>query len=136
MPWSWYGVKTLYRVEARGRAARKDSDFDPDATLVEERVVLVRARSFDDAIARAEKEARAYAASPRWASPYGQQVATRYLGECDAFLLAADPGAGAEVYSRTAIVSASLSDNAMAESLLGREETAHDRRRRRKFDVG
>jgi hypothetical protein len=57
----WYAVKTLYRSEGLGRPTATDSAYDPAATLVEERVVLLKARSFQDAIRAAEKEARAYA---------------------------------------------------------------------------
>ncbi len=136
MPWAWYGVKTLYRIAARGRAVRKDPDFDPDATLVEERVVLVRARSFDEATDRGEKEARSYVSSPRWVTPYGQRVTATFLGVCNAFVLSGEPGAGQEVYSRTELVGSRVSDDAVVSRLLGREETPRDRRRRRKFDVG
>jgi len=57
----WFAVKTLYRTRVVGRPARRDAAYDGDANVVEERVVLFRARSFDDAIRKAEREARAYA---------------------------------------------------------------------------
>ena len=60
MAWNWYGAKTLYRYRARGRARRPDRGFNRENTLVEERVVLFRARSFDEAISRAEAEAISY----------------------------------------------------------------------------
>ena len=134
--WAWYAVKTLYRTTATGLPARRDAHLDRNATLVEERVVLVRARSFDEAIRKGEKEARDYARGASYRNPYGQRVATRYLGECDAFQLAADPAHGREVYSRTEIVSADVSTEAVVERLLGHEEPDGGDTRRRKFVPG
>src|SRR4051794_8957759 len=45
MGWKWFGVKTIFRVEASGTPRKTDDRFDPDVTMVEERVVLIRARS-------------------------------------------------------------------------------------------
>lgn len=46
---NWFGVKTLFRTRAVGRAKAIDHAFDPYLDMVEERIVLVRARSFDAA---------------------------------------------------------------------------------------
>jgi len=123
MPWKWYGVKTLYRTRATGRPRIVDDAYDAAATLVEERVVLVRARNFDEAIAKAEAEARSYAASGggSYRNRYGQRVTQRYLGACDAFELFDPPGAGREIYSQTEIVSAEVSDDECARRRLGSE---------------
>ena len=53
-------MRTLYRVTAEGIPKSRDRHFDPDSTLVEDRVVLFQATSFDDAIALGVKEAQAY----------------------------------------------------------------------------
>ncbi|MBC6699892.1 DUF4288 domain-containing protein [Hymenobacter puniceus] len=50
----WYGARTVYRLD------RYSSESD-SAYLYEERIVVVKAASFDDAIAQAEKEASTYA---------------------------------------------------------------------------
>jgi hypothetical protein len=70
---AWYGVRTLYRVTAEGRPKSRDKHFDREATLIEARVVLFRAAGFDDAIAQATKEARAYCRQVKFKNAYGQR---------------------------------------------------------------
>lgn len=137
MAWTWYGVKTLYRTSVRGRAVRKDKHFEEDVSLVEERVVLVKARSFDEAIRRGEAEAIAYAASlPSYANRYGQPVKTRYLEACDAFRLFDQPGHAREVYSRTEVMGVNVSDAAIIDQLLGTDEGERSGARREMFVPG
>lgn len=127
----WYGVKTLFRTVAVGRPSARDAAYDASVSLVEERVVLFKARSFDEAIRAAEKEAREYARL-RVVNPYGQRVVVRYLRACDAFELFDTPGVGAEVFSATEVVSKRISDRAIVERHLGkRVDKELDRRRRR-----
>jgi hypothetical protein len=98
--WKWFGVKTVYRTRTKGRPRHRDATYDPTATVVEERVLLFRARSFGEAIRKAEREARDYARF-RYRNAYGQTVITRYIGSCNAFWAFCDaPVAGAEVFSR------------------------------------
>lgn len=128
---NWYGVKTLFRTRPSGRPRATDRDFDPRMTLVEERVVVYRARSFDDAIAKAEKDALAYTKGTH-ENPYGQTVRTTCLGWFDAYELV-DPlscESGLEVYSRTEVVPTTESDAAIARRLLGNETKAQKRTRR------
>ena len=40
-----YAVKSLFRVEVVGEPTGADDDYDPDGMLIEERVVLLMARS-------------------------------------------------------------------------------------------
>lgn len=135
--WKQYGVKTLYRTTARGKPKRIDRFYDAKATSVEERVVGFRARSFAEAIRLAEAEARNYVADlVEYENPYGQIVRKRYLGACDAFHLFDGASAVGEVYSRTELVSSAISDRAVIDALLGRDESAGESECRRKFDVG
>jgi len=128
---AWYGVKTIFRIEAVGKAIARDSAYDGSVSLVEERVVLFKAHGFGAAIRAAEKEARRYARR-RYVNPYGQKVVTRYLGACDAFELFDTPGARAEVFSTTQIVSRAVSNRAIIDQRIGpRVDKAADRRRRR-----
>ncbi len=128
---AWYGVKTLFRVEAVGKPIAQDSAYDGTVSLVEERVVLFKARAFGAAIRAAEKEARRYARR-RYVNPYGQRVVTRYLGACDAFELFEAPGAQAEVFSATQIVSRLVADRTVVNQRLGsRVGKKADRARRR-----
>jgi hypothetical protein len=126
----WFAVKTLFRTAPVGKPAAIDEAYDLSATLVEERVVLFRARGFSEAIRRAESDARTYARS--WhMNPYGQRVVTRYLGACDAYELFDPPGAGKEVFSTTEIVGRGISDKAVVKQRLGHEETAREKKSRR-----
>ncbi len=52
----WYGARTIYKLD------RYSSESD-SAYLYEERIVVIKATSFDDAIAQAEKEVTNYAAA-------------------------------------------------------------------------
>ncbi len=99
---NWYAVKSLYRTVARGKPMRRDG-YRANAAIIEERVVLFAARSFDEAIRKAEKEAREYAALT-YRNVYGQRVIKKYLDVCDAFHLFEPPASGREVYSRTEVV--------------------------------
>jgi hypothetical protein len=132
MAWHWYGVKTIYRTTAQGKPTQTDKYFDPAASLVEERVVLVRARSFDEALAKGEKEARAYAAAGDIRNRYGQRVKQRYLGVADAYEMFDAPGNQVEVYSKTEIVRTSVPDAEVCANRTTRERT-RDRWRRTKF---
>src|SRR6202012_1195422 len=104
------------------RPKATDGDFDPKVTLVEERVVVYRGRSFDDAIAKAEKDARVYA-SLTYENPYGQTVRTTYLDCCDAYEIPDPLGceSGTETYSRTEVVPTTETDAAVCRRLFGQE---------------
>ncbi len=79
----WYGVRCYFRHE--------DSADRHGPALYEERIILVHASSFDEAIAKAESEAKTYA------SDLGSVA---YLNAADAFHIAAETiQDGTEVYS-------------------------------------
>jgi hypothetical protein len=126
----WFGVKTLFRTAAAGKPLATDKAYDPRMTLVEERVVLFRARGFGQAIRAAEREAVSYARH-RHVNPYGQRVVTRYLGACDAFELFDPPGSRKEVFSATEIVSKRVGDKAVMRQHLGHKESAQESKGRR-----
>lgn len=132
MAWKWYGVKTVYRTTTQGTPTETDKYFDPAATLVEERVVLIRARSFDEALAKGEKEARAYVADGTVQNRYGQRVMQRYLGVADAYEMSDSPGNLIEVYSKTELVPTSTPDATVCANRMGTERV-RDRWRRTKF---
>ena len=126
--WRWFGVKSLYRTRAFGEPTHTDRDFDPSFTLVEERVIILRARGFDDAIRRAEIEAREYARSTAYRNPYGQRVRVRYLGACDAYEMVEPPESGREVFSATEPVDMSVGDRKVIDRFLGAESRPDKRR--------
>lgn len=117
--WKWYSVRTLYRWIARGKPKQLDSSFLPGATLVEERIVLVKARNGEEALRKAEKEGRAYARSIQWTNGYGQNVHARMLKAVDAYEVVSPPGAGTEVFSTTEEIDASVPDEQICERLIG-----------------
>ncbi|MBI5366462.1 MAG: DUF4288 domain-containing protein [Planctomycetes bacterium] len=128
---AWYGVKTLFRMEAVGKPVARDIAYDATVSLVEERVVLFKARGFAAAIRAAEREARRYARL-RYVNPYGQRVSMRYLGACEAFELYEAPGEQAEVFSTTEVVSKRIPDRTVVDQRLGaRVDEKADRARRR-----
>ncbi len=77
---TWYGVRTLYRITAKGKPKSRDEHYDSDATLVEDRIVLIQAVSFHDAIKQGTKDARSYCRRTKVVNIYGQKVVTRFLG--------------------------------------------------------
>lgn len=133
MAWDWYAVKTLYRVEASGEPDFTDVGFDEQITLIEERVVLFKARSFNEAIRKAEKEAHSYAKNWKLVNVYGQQVTGRYLGSCDAYCLYDPPANGIEVFSATELWSENVADETLIDRKLGKEEAKTKSRKRYKF---
>ena len=133
MSWKWFGVKTLTRWEAIGKPKSIDENFDADATLVEERIVLIKARSFDEAIKKGEKEAENYLAE--YKNFYGQKVKQRYLKVCDAFELFDKPNKnGIEVFSSTEMASKKVKDSVLIENKFGKDESVESfKRKREKF---
>lgn len=53
----WFSVKTVYMVSVHGRPKGRDEFYDAENALAEERVVLFRARNYDEALAKAEADA-------------------------------------------------------------------------------
>lgn len=138
MAWEWYAVKSLYRWEAQGEPEGSDEFFDAGATLLEERVVLFKGRSFDEALRRAEKEAEDYCQFEMF-NPYGQTLRFRCLDFFDAYHLVDLPGkdtpSGLEVYSATEKVDASFTDDELIDRRFGTESNEKDPRRK-KFTLG
>jgi hypothetical protein len=84
----WFGVKCLVEHGALSQ--------EPGRRVYEERVVIIRAKDFDDAIERAEADAKSYA---------GENQGT-YIGYCNAYRMGGDSIAdGTEVFSLTREVS-------------------------------
>lgn len=119
----WFGVKTLYRSRAQGLATGKDRQYRPGITLVEERLVLFRARASSDALRQAEREARKYARD-RFRNAYGQRVVTEYLGYCEAYDMSPDePGLAVEVFSAMEVLPASIPTKQIVRRCFGYRES-------------
>jgi hypothetical protein len=98
-------------LTATGRPKNTDEHFDATSTLVEDRVVLFRADSFESAIEQAEKEAQQYCRQTRFTNIYGQSVRMKFLRIVHAFsMYDHEPVAGSEVYSCATLVARTVSD--------------------------
>jgi len=130
--WKWFGVKTLFRWEAIGKPKSIDDNYD-EATLVEEQIVSIKARNFNEAIKKGEKEAKENLSEYR--NFYGQKVKQRYLEVCDAFELFDEPNEnGVEVFSLIETVSHKVEDSVLIENKFGKEQSAESfTRKREKF---
>lgn len=129
MDWAWYAVKSIYEttVSPGGSAGRREASAE---RLVEERVVLVKAGSLDDALAKGEAEARRYAhGQVAYRNRDGDSVSTRYLGALDAFSIDGEPTHGTQVFSSLRIVR-DMADRELLDLLLG-PESAEDEERRK-----
>jgi hypothetical protein len=131
MPWKWFAFKSLIRTQAHGRASSPDRHYDADATLIEERIVIVRARDFKEAFRKGEAELDQYVSENHHTNPFGQRVRSRALPRSEVFMLFDEPGPGAEVFSSTHILPRSVSDSQAVERLFGPRERS--RRLRTKF---
>jgi uncharacterized protein DUF4288 len=112
----WYSFCGLFKweiIDATG-------DVRPDGALVEERIVLFYAASFDEAIRLGEAEAEAYTRDT-WPNANGDTVRTRYLGVCNVFAMKASPAEGVEAYSRLLLRPSTEADDVVIERLLGSE---------------
>ncbi len=133
MSWDWYGVKTLYRLEAKGTPKNPDQDYNDKTTMIEERVVLVKARNFDEANEKGEKEASNYARSLRCINSYGQKVNARYLDTCDCFRFYDMPNVDVEVFSMMGMVNRKIPDDTLLDWRFGfRSDLEKDNERARK----
>lgn len=115
---NWYAVKTLYRTFTDGYANEPDESYREDLDMLEERVVLFRADSFDDAIEQAEREAREYARVEQ-TNAYDQRICIDYIEACDAYMLGESPAESVEVFSSTCLINRSISDGDIADMRLG-----------------
>jgi hypothetical protein len=100
------------------------------STLVEERILLFKADSFDSAIEKAKKEAQHYCRRTRFMNIYGQSVRMKLLRIVHAFsMFDSEPGVGSEVYSSTSLVARAVSDAMLiAERFGGDDEEAVESR--------
>ncbi|HPB67755.1 MAG TPA: DUF4288 domain-containing protein [Candidatus Omnitrophota bacterium] len=124
MPVKWFSVKTLYRITAQGLPEKPDLSFDPDATLVEERILLIKAHHAREAIAKAEREAVDYARRRGCVNPYNQKMCTTYLGFYDIIELSGILQDKTEVFFAARLVSRKVSDQKIARIYIGKRRGA------------
>jgi hypothetical protein len=126
----WFGVKTLYRVAPEGRPLGKDRFYSASMTLIEERVIVVRARSADEAARMGRREAAQYARGHR-RNPYGQRVRVRFMGYIYVYDIDQPVREGIEVFSTTEVMSRAVPDRAVIRRQIGRPESERAYRSRR-----
>ena len=129
----WFCVKTLYRSYTEGRPVKPDRLYDPDATLIEERLVLLKARDKREAVIKAEREARDYAQKTTYINPYEQKVLTRYTGFYDLWEVQGTLQDRQELYSMGRVISRKVSDAKAAFLYIGKRSADPSRGRHRKF---
>ena len=89
--WGWYAVKTAYRTLGRWKAPPGKRAFPGRVSDVEERVVVVRARSCGEAADRGLAEARRYASKSEVSKGGPQWGKTRVVDGCATYALGKAP---------------------------------------------
>lgn len=130
--WKVFSVKTLYRTFATGKPTITDDNFRDDINLVEERIFTIKARNFDEAISKGEKEAIKYASETDYSNPYGQKVIQKYIGSIDAFEPFEEIEANVEIFSSTYIIDSSVSNSDITDNVMGKRYK-NDNKIRTKF---
>lgn len=93
----WYSVKLLYRFTVTGEPDNVDAYYSDDKEIFDETVMLVQADSFDDAYAKAAKNAAAR--HDDYTNKYNQSVKYRFAETLDCYCLGDTIESGAEIYS-------------------------------------
>ena len=130
---NWFCVKTLYRAYADGRPEKPDLIYDPDATLVEERNLLFKAKNKREAIMKAEREAKDYAEQSQYINPYGQNVRTRYLGYHDIWEIDGGLADKQEIFCMSRVMSKKVSDSKVAFMCIEKRVEKVVKTKRKKF---
>ena len=132
-PKRWFGVKSLFRLEVSGEPRATDELYQPGGTLIEERVVIVRAKTPKRALRKGEREADRYCRDFVHLNPYGQLVVGRRVEALVAFEMFQKPKQLREVWSSNWVVPTAMTDRELAERLFGPEQTSESIDRRKIF---
>lgn len=111
----WFGGKAVFRIAI----VQRDGEGSSDATIVEERVLILNANDADSAIQRLEMLADDYVNQGTWLNADGQQVRTRRVAAVDVYRISHEIVDGGEVYSRTEIIQANVSDGEIVDRFFG-----------------
>ena len=129
----WFSVKTFYRSYADGRPVKPDRFCDPDATLVEERTLLIKAKNKGEAIKKAEKDAYEYAKKVDYTNPYEQKVRMEYLGIYDIFDVGPSLSDKKEIFVINRVMSKKISKHKIAHVYINKAERSQEQTKRKKF---
>ncbi|MCB9092964.1 MAG: DUF4288 domain-containing protein [Halobacteriovoraceae bacterium] len=117
-----FTVKSLYKIRAKGKVKAPHKSYEKDTFLVEERIVLFKARNEKEALKKAKKEIEEYC-SYKYFNHFGQEVITENLGVLDIFELFDDEiGNGVEVFSATDVVREKISKRDLLKQRVGDED--------------
>ncbi|MGE0267742.1 MAG: DUF4288 domain-containing protein [Candidatus Omnitrophota bacterium] len=129
---NFYTVKTIFRCFAAGRPDKPDQFFDPDATLVEERIQLVKAKSKEEAQKKAEKDANEYAKRVKFFNPYNQAVTLEYTGLCEVYEIERALSDMTEIYSNSKVMDKKITISKIAHVYLNKKQP-YNKSKRKKF---
>ena len=115
-----FSIKTLYRTTAKKKPKQTDKNYREDIDLIEERIVTLKARNFNDAITKGEKEAKEYASQTEYINPYGQKMKQKYIGSIDVFEPFDKIKANTEVFSTTYLIKTSVSNDKLTNNMMGK----------------
>ena len=118
--WKVFSVKTIYRILASGKPKITDENYREDLDLIQERIVTIKARNFDEAISIGEKEAIKYASETEYLNPYGQSIRQEYIGSIDAFEPFESISANVEVFSTTYLIESSINNDEITDNIMGK----------------
>lgn len=130
--WKIYAVRTIYRTKALGNPKTTDKYYRRNLDMIEERIVLIKARSFDEAIKKGEKEAKKYASYESYINPYGQKVVEKYIGSIDVFEPFDEIAENKEIFSSTHIVPSTWGNKIITDRIFG-TVNKNERHLRKKF---
>ncbi len=120
--WKWFGGKQVIRTVAKGRPKQTGHAYDSEATLVEERVVLVRARNLSEALQKTEADALRYVELIDEVNAYGQRVSARCIGVSVYGTREVEVKPGFEVFSNSRVVPKSSQDDEVLDQVLGEND--------------
>lgn len=109
----WFGARTAFSYRVMGNT---DAPF-----VFEQRVVVFRAPTFEDAMAIAEKEADSYARRMSARNSDGQEVRVEYLGYCNVFEIGDTLEDGVEVHSQLTVHPTRASQDELLDRFVGTE---------------
>ena len=115
-----FAIKTLYRTIATDKPTKTDKYYRENIDLIEERIVTVKARNFNEAITKGEREAKKYASKTEYINPYGQKVKQKFIGSIDAFEPFDKIKANIEVFSTTYLSKSSVSNDKLTNNVMGK----------------
>ena len=115
-----FAVKTLYRTTTLGKPKKTDKYYRKNLDLIEERIITIKARNFDEAISKGEKEAIKYASETEYLNPYGQKVKQKYIASIDAFEPFEKLEANIEIFSTTFLSDTSITNSKLTNNMMGK----------------